>query len=1036
MRSTLFFLPLALIIPAAVFIAGSASADAVVLKRALPTDANTGPNLIDNSGCERVEDGRVVGAGAWQAGYEIDEQVTHSGKRAVRISADDPEVQYGIAFTVELNQQRPAPLLASVWSRARDVEGTPNSGYSLWLDLTFTDGTNLWGQNIPFECGTHDWQQRSLPLAPTKPIRSVLVYGLFRGKTGTVWFDDFSLTQLDLAEGATSFNGVPVVVERPRLHPTEIIELPVGEGLTLRLDAATGALVGPDGAVGGIFWRDVQAGSDFRQPRGSVVRDGADARLRARDQELGLEIETRFSPRGECVEISGQVRDLTGGDRAVSVYLALPWDATGGRWHEDQRRSQEIADAMTWENAVSVGAGPNGLASRYPLACVTTDTVGAAIAVPLDRPRIAELAYDGASRELYAALHLGLSSETARFPSSADFALAIFPVDPAWGFRDALARYYAAYPECFAKRTQREGIWMPFTDVSTVQGWEDFGFAFHEGNNNVAFDDEADIASYVYCEPVSYWMRMAPEVPRTRAAAIEMMRAQAAQGNQDALATISSALHDARGEIVVDCIDAPWCDGAMFTNNPSPHLFDDHADLIVQGRLVSERLWRAFEHAEQLGNWNAYENGFTFEPDAGRDGGGAIRCTAEGPGQRHGAAQTVNINQPEARNLVIHGWSRAEGLQAAEGGDWCLYVDITYDNGENLWGQKASFDPTVAGWQQAETVIEVTRPVRTAAVYALLRGNVTGTVYFDDLFLGEEGGAMNLLHNASFEPTRPGELDGIYIDSSEMAAGMPNFRREHWRYSTIPLTFTREGAICQLEIFNSVEFARSLAEPLHERGCTLFANSTPSRFPWLAAWLDVMGTETNWGPGGVYTPNSDEVMNYRRAICYQRPYLLLLNTVYDDFRPEWVELYFKRSIAYGIFPSFFSHNASDDPYWQRPNLYNRDRPLFQRYIPVCATLSRAGWEPVTLARADTPTVYVERFGPGADGRVYLTVFNDAQAPCTATLNLGMKALGITRPSVREVLPEAGATIEVTPTGSFAVELAAEDLRVVEVVQGP
>ena len=94
----------------------------------------------------------------------------------------------------------------------------------------------------------------------------------------------------------------------------------------------------------------------------------------------------------------------------------------------------------------------------------------------------------------------------------------------------------------------------------------------------------------------------------------------------------------------------------------------------------------------------------------------------------------------------------------------------------------------------------------------------------------------------------------MVYDSSEMAAGMPNFRREHWRYSTIPLTFTREGAVCQLEIFNSVEFARSLAEPLHERGCTLFANSTPSRFPWLAAWLDVMGTETNWGPGGCIRP--------------------------------------------------------------------------------------------------------------------------------------------------------------------------------------
>lgn len=1031
-----FQLSLAVLLLAALQAATGVHADAVVLKRALAAGGNDGPNLIDNAGCERVEDGRVVGTTPWEAGYEIDGEVARSGARSVRMSADNPEVQHGIAFSVQLNQERPTPILASVWSCARDVDGTPASGYSLWLDLTFTDGTNLWGQNVPFETGTHDWQQRSLPIATTKPIRSVLVYGLFRGKTGTVWFDDFALTQFDLAEGAAAFNGVPVVAERPTLSPADVIELPAGDGLSLRLDAATGALVGPDGAAGGIFWRDVQAGSDFRQPRGPVTREGADAVLRARDEELGLELEARFSPRPDRVEVTGLVRDLTGADRAVSVYLALPWDATGGRWYDDQRRSQEIAGPLTWENAVTVGAGPRGFASRYPLACVTTATAGAAMAVPLDRPRVAELAYDGASRELYAALHLGLSPATARFPSSADFALAVFPVDPAWGFRDALARYYAAYPESFAKRTTREGIWMPFTDVSTVQGWQDFGFAFHEGNNNVAFDDQADIASYVYCEPVSYWMRMAPEVPRTHQAAVEMMLAQAAQGNPDALATVSSAVYDARGEIVVDTIDAPWCDGALFTNNPSPHLLDDQPDAVVQGRLVSERLWRAFGQAGQLGNWNGYDLGFVFEPEAGRDGSGAIRCTADGPGQRHGAAQTVVLTQQDGRNLVIRGWGRAQDLQWAEGSDWCLYVDITYDNGETLWGRRANFDPAAEGWQQAETVIEVARPVRTAAVYALLRGNVTGTVYFDDLFLGEEGRDVNLLRNAAFEPARPGELDGIYIDSSEMAATVPNFRREHWRYSAIPLTFTRDGQVCQLEIFNSVEFARSLSEPLHERGLTLFANSTPMRFPWLAAWLDVMGVETNWAPGGVYTPNSDEVMNYRRALSYQRPYLLLLNTVYDDFRPEWVELYFKRSIAYGIFPSFFSHNASEDPYWQRPNLYNRDRPLFQRYIPVCATLSRAGWEPVTLARSDSPSVYVERFGPGEDGRVYLTVFNDAQEPCAATVNLEMAPLGITQPTVREVLPAAGAALAVTPAGAIVVELGAEDVRVVEVAQGP
>jgi len=313
-------------------------------------------------------------------------------------------------------------------------------------------------------------------------------------------------------------------------------------------------------------------------------------------------------------------------------------------------------------------------------------------------------------------------------------------------------------------------------------------------------------------------------------------------------------------------------------------------------------------------------------------------------------------------------------------------------------------------------------------------------VRFDDLFFGEVGGDTNLLRNPGFEPTEPGELDGVYIDSSEMAATTPNFRREHWRYSATPLTFTRDGSVCQLTIFNAVEFARSLAEPLHERGLMLFANSTPSRFPWLAAWLDVMGTETNWSPGEDYRPMPDMALNYRRAICYQRPYLTLLNTVYDDFAPEWVELYFKRTIAYGVFPSFFSHNAATERYWDRPNLCNRDRELFRKYIPVCAALSRAGWEPVTYAHSSDPLVYVERFGrgplgaSGEGGELFLTLFNDSLEARRASITLDAAALSLERLVVTAVL--ADAPVEAVVDDAFAVELGPEDLVVVRVAEGP
>jgi hypothetical protein len=797
--------------------------------------------------------------------------------------------------------------------------------------------------------------------------------------------------------------------------------------LQIAVDRATGAFVAEGGQAGGVFWRDAAAGSDFRQPRGRVEMAGDNLLLRARDETLRLALDARIAPKDGHIAVDGTVRDLTGEDRAISVYVSLPLDAFGGLWHDDMLTTRRIDGPHTQTNVIRAGAGPNGQASRYPLGCVTTDDTGAALAVPLDQPRVAEFAYDGAGRELYCAIHLGLAPETG---SEADFSVAIYPVDPEWGFRDALRRYYDLYPDCFLKRTRREGIWMPFTDVSTVQGWEDFGFAFHEGDNNVAFDDQADIASFVYCEPVGYWMDMAPDEPRTHENAVRLLRQAAEEGHALSEATLNSAVEDAGGRMVLQTLERPWCDGARFVLNPSPNLFADE-DALTRGEYVSAATWRAYERGKTLAGWRDYEGGFASAPDAGRDGSGAIRVTAEEPG-KFGGRQHLTVAQEQARDLVVSGWARRETLDTPEDAQWWLYVDLSYADGTSLWGQTAVFDPTEDGWQQARYTIEPEKPVQAATFYAMLRATA-GSVLFDDLFFGEAGGE-NLLRNPGFEPEEAGDLDGTYIDSSEMAATQLNYRREHWPYARTPLTFDRNGRVCQLTIFNSAEFARGLAEPLRERGELLFANFTPNRFPWLAAWLDIMGTETNWSPQDDYQPMSMAELSYRRAICHQRPYLFLMNTVYDEFEPEWVELYFQRSIAWGHFPSFFSHNAADDPYWQRPALYNRDRPLFQKYIPICTELSRAGWEPVTHARAVQDHVHLERFGPEDDGAVYLTVFNDSEAACDAVVEVDLEQLAVG--ACEELVPDRPDPIAGGVAGSWKVPLEAQQLAVLKFLPRP
>ncbi len=113
-----------------------------------------------------------------------------------------------------------------------------------------------------------------------------------------------------------------------------------------------------------------------------------------------------------------------------------------------------------------------------------------------------------------------------------------------------------------------------------------------------------------------------------------------------------------------------------------------------------------------------------------------------------------------------------------------------------------------------------------------------------------------------------------------------------------------------------------------------------------AGWpplLDVMGTETDWNPGGRWRPMSDAELLYRRALCKGKPYCFLMNTDFEEFPHELVEKYMKRSLAYGMFPGFFSHNASQGHYFTRPELYDRDRPLFKKYVPLCKRVAEAGW---------------------------------------------------------------------------------------------
>ena len=253
-----------------------------------------------------------------------------------------------------------------------------------------------------------------------------------------------------------------------------------------------------------------------------------------------------------------------------------------------------------------------------------------------------------------------------------------------------------------------------------------------------------------------------------------------------------------------------------------------------------------------------------------------------------------------------------------------------------------------------------------------------------------------------------------------MSSGELNYRREHFRTATVPLVFDREGRPCQLMIFNTWAFERDIAAQMHARGKLLFANAVLWQFAFPAPLLDVLGTEVNWLHHGEYLPDTDAVMNFRRALCRQKPYCLLMNTDYTRFTPDLVERYFQRCLFYGVWPGFFDEEAaSKDPYWgSAKKWYERDRPLFKKYIPLLRRLTAAGWQPMTHATCDNSKILVERFGPEADGTIFLTLLNDTADTQNGTVTADLKALGLKQPVTARNWCPATLPRPLAPVGGF------------------
>lgn len=802
--------------------------------------------LLSNTSFEDVANGQATGWNIYGSGYSMDNTVAHSGGWSVKLSNADTSSVQGIEYSIVLNQTTPGPVVASVWNKAQAVSGSTDWLYSIYADIYYTDGTNLWGDTVGFDAGTHDWEQRKLFINKNKPIAQINLYFMLNQHSGTAWFDDASAISMTNPFDAQA-------VSAPKLSTT---------------------------MKGGWFARDVATNSSIYPLVPGVENSALHLLLKDVSLQAGGKSET------------ATLQDTSGKDRAVTLYYVERFqDSNLGWWQDIRTKSPITASTQELNNWGSVTGGAIDSISIYPIACVTGSHLGRAVGSIVETPRVVRTGFNAPSGLLYVAFDLGLTGTSVYHSfhgyGSINVGVVHYDVDPTWGFRSAMKTYYGLFPDAFQRRNSPDGIWLPFTDPSTIANVQDFGIKYHEINNQTVtsqllqFDNSQGIVAFRYSEPDDYGIQMASTIPQTYDNAVQILQQAAASGDLKAQAVLDTGMKDEGGNYILQFQSAPWLHGANWLLNDNPLL-----------------------------PWSD--------------------------------------TNPSGASLVY-----------------------TPQIADSLYGPNNQY--------------------------------------------------------------KPGILGGEYIDSMENHPTILDYGGQAVTLADSPTTFSNTSYRPVVpDWMSKYDLLAYMSQDLHHRGKLFMANQTPVNHFIYAFLLDAMGIEANWNSGGTWSPESDSTMIQRRTMSYHKPYLLLQNTDFTQFGPAQVQKYFERSMFYGVFPSFFSADAADSPYWEQPDLYNRDRPSFKQYIPIIQHLSAAGWEPITYASTDQSNVYIERFGS-----TNFTLLNDSASQATTQVSIQLAKLfspiGGTIQVKDLVSGEILATVPATATITFPITLDSQRSMAIQLI---
>jgi dipeptidyl aminopeptidase/acylaminoacyl peptidase/alpha-L-arabinofuranosidase len=185
---------------------------------------------LHNPGFENKLDGWSIHVYGAQSRIETDDAIRHEGKQSLRISAAEAS-DTALGQEVQLRADRWYRLSGWVRTRGLDPRGAPVFG-TFQIQRPGGHGILASGLN---HGGDTDWTEEVLGFQapPDGRARIAVFFAGFGRGTGTAWFDDLKLEEVDLAR-------TPVKVTRDFLCPGEISPLQYGQFIEYLCDLVPG----------------------------------------------------------------------------------------------------------------------------------------------------------------------------------------------------------------------------------------------------------------------------------------------------------------------------------------------------------------------------------------------------------------------------------------------------------------------------------------------------------------------------------------------------------------------------------------------------------------------------------------------------------------------------------------------------------------------------------------------------------------------------------------------------------------------------